>query len=52
MELSAAGGTGGESSVLFRLGARSGKRAAAIERMREVADANDLTLVEPLEVAE
>jgi ACT domain-containing protein len=52
MELSAADGTGGESSVLFRLGARPGERAAALERIREVAEANDLTLVEPLEVAE
>lgn len=52
MELSASGGTGGESSALFRLGARSGEREAALERMREVADANDLTVVEPLEVAE
>lgn len=52
MELSAAGGTGGESSALFRLGARSGEREAALERMREVAAENDLTVVEPLEVAE
>jgi ACT domain-containing protein len=52
VELSASGGTEGESSALFRLGARSGQREAALERVREVAAANDLTLVEPLEVAE
>jgi len=52
MELSASGGTEGASSALFRLGARSGEREAAIERMREVAAENGLTVVEPLEVAE
>lgn len=52
MQLSAAGGTDGDSSALFRLGAPADGRAAALERMREVADENGLTLVEPLEVSE
>jgi ACT domain-containing protein len=52
MQLSAIQGTDAESSALFRLGAPANGREAAIERMREVADENSLTIVEPLEVAE
>ncbi|MEF8859375.1 MAG: amino acid-binding protein [Halolamina sp.] len=52
MQLSAAGGTKGQSSALFRLGARTGQREAALDRIREVADENGLDVVEPLEVAE
>lgn len=52
MQLSAAGGTESESSALFRLGARTGQREEALERMREVAAENGLGVVEPLEVAE
>jgi ACT domain-containing protein len=52
MQLSAVDGTDAESSALFRLGAPADGRGAALERMREVAADNDLTIVEPLEVAE
>ena len=52
MQLSAADGTDAESSALFRLGAPADGRAAALERMREIAADNGLTIVEPLEVGE
>jgi len=50
--LVAAEGTHAKSSALVRLGARAGGREAALDRVREVAAANDLLVVEPLEVAE
>lgn len=52
MQLSAVNGTDAASSALFRLGAPANGCEAALERLREVAEKNDLVLVEPLEVAE
>lgn len=52
LSLSAPDGVEAVSSAYLRLGARSGERAAALEKVRAVAEQRGLTVVEPLEVGE
>lgn len=52
LSLTAPDGVEAISSAYLRLGARSGERAAALERVRAIAEQKDLTVVEPLEVGE
>lgn len=52
LSLSAPDGVEAISSASLRLGARSGERAAALDRVREIADRKGLTVVEPLEASQ
>lgn len=52
LSLTAPDGVEAISSAYLRLGARSGERGAALDRVREIADRKELTVVEPLEVGE
>jgi len=48
LSLSAPDGVEAVSSAYLRLGARSGERGIALDRVREIADDKGLTVVEPL----
>jgi ACT domain-containing protein len=52
LSLTAPDGVEAISSAYLRLGARSGERGAALDRVRDIADEKGLTVVEPLEVGE